>query len=114
MVMRADLGAAKAREKAFRPIGASAAVRIAFFVIFQPAASSARMVALSSTRRAIVAMIELRCEKQTERNSIALAHNNNQALAVLFDRKAPVAAVLFPIGRLDVAAEIGAVDLDPA
>ena len=43
----------------------------------------------------------------------ALAHDDDDlALAVLIDRKAAVAAVLFVVGGLHVTAEIRAVDLD--
>src|SRR5215467_8301343 len=52
-------------------------------------------------------------EYERDRLAVALAHDDHAtAFAVLVHDAAPIAAMLFDVGGLHVAAEVGAIDLD--
>ncbi len=118
----ADLAAADSAEKAFRPIRAGTRERVGLLMVDLPQGE----IGLQITPRAGLVGIDRRalCDPPADeaqsilftfedgRHNMAIAlSDNNHALPLPVLDLAAIAAVLFQIRRLDVAAEIGAVDL---
>ena len=127
VMVDADFRAAQPAKETLGLIGAGVAVRIRQRMIDPLRLDSARATdpneRLRRRERAAVrhALTDRRnrCifgrRDERKRLAVALAHDDDDvALAGLIARQATIAAVLFPIGRFDVAAKIAAVDFDLA
>lgn len=124
VVVMADLGAAKAAEIALSIVRASAVFAISLLMIdalhFEAGVEAIPRGcfvgmddrALGDARLDECESLALGLEHGRDRTALALADDDNAlALAGLVHSKATVAAVLFVVRRLDVSAEIAAVNL---
>src|SRR5579885_3762624 len=123
MVMMADFRAAHPAEKFLRPIRASAILRIGFFMVdalhFKAGVQLVPVrgvVGIDQRTLGDVSLNERKgltfgLEHSRDRIAVPLAHDNHGlALAVLVAEQAPIAAMLFQVRGLHIAAEIAAID----
>lgn len=122
VVVNADLSAAQARKEAFGHVGAGLPIRVRVLMV-DALCEIERMQAIPvhsligvDGRAGVNGRLDmrhgsgLRLGNVREGAAIAFTHHNHDAaLAILVDRKATVATVLFPVGGLHVTAEVRAV-----